>query len=874
MVLWEDLVCYIVIGVTGIAILVVLQRIWTLWRASRMDGAGVIAGTALGSLGGEDDETTTRNWKIDYGDLEIGPLLGQGSIGRVFAGKWRGLLVAVKEVQHNASESEIVAELSLLIRVRHPNLCLFMGLAMPAPDRLALVSEHMARGNLYTVLHDKSLPLDWRRRTLMALDAARAMNYLHCSRPPILHGHLSSINLLVDKELVIKVSDYAVDTIRNRAKRSGVYTQPLWVAPEVLKSTGKKMTKAADVYSFGIVLWEILTRRTPYQGMIRAPAGASGAAAHIKAIADIIAGMRPTLPDRTPAKMASLISRCWATDPAQRPDFQSIVEELSEMEREKPAAHEANNQWLRNQAELEEIAVVRDASSPSAGGRSAAGGDEGPATLEDLLAAPAEKKSWIIAAKELQFEELIGRGSFGEVWLAAWRGKKVAVKKMSHAASAILKGGAILQQNGRQRNLFRDFVREVSLMCSLRHPNTVLFMGACMDPSPPSSPTLALVMEYCSRKDLFGLLQDKSVAIDYNLIIKILRGISEGLLYLHLHRPAIVHRDLKSGNILVDEHWDVKIADYGLTEFKPDGVVSGDGGSDGAALQLGTPFWQSPEAMERGEYSPASDVYALGMIVFELFTREVPFRNLNPHQAALAVIAEDKRPEIPAFVPPKFAALMHACWLRDPRARPSVQEVLATLDILKAEGLPRIELSINTPRVALYRKRTLVFAYPSKDSVIVYKPWGTGEGKKGDWVLVGPGDDVYTCDAAIFLRTYSQVDPARRPHLYRKTGSIFALQMERDFLMETLEGMEHGSAGDWIAQNPVDGEQWPIAAATFQKMYERAPDQVPPPGTMTRAQAQAQAARAAAQQQQSKLGALQEEKEDQADTGLTQRKKH
>jgi hypothetical protein len=53
----------------------------------------------------------------------------------------------------------------------------------------------------------------------------------------------------------------------------------------------------------------------------------------------------------------------------------------------------------------------------------------------------------------------------------------------------------------------------------------------------------------------------------------------------------------------------------------------------------------------------------------------------------------------------------------------------------------------------------------------VYKPWGTGEGKKGDWVLVGPNDDVYTCDAAIFLKTYVRVDPTR-PHLFRKTGKL------------------------------------------------------------------------------------------------------
>ena len=238
-------------------------------------------------------------------------------------------------------------------------------------------------------------------------------------------------------------------------------------------------------------------------------------------------------------------------------------------------------------------------------------------------------------------------------------------------------------------------------------------------------------------------------------------------------------------------------------------AAEGAAGSSSAAaaqqslLQVGTSYWQSPESLESGLYSEASDTYSFGMLIFELFTREVPFGALNPHQAALAVIAEDRRPDIPPFVPPKFAALMRDCWLRDPRARPSLPQVLERLAVLRKEGLPRLELGLGVAK--LYRKKTLVFAYKSKDAVIVYKPWGTGEGKKGDWVLVGPGDDVYTCDAAIFLRTYSRVDA--RPHLYRKTGAIFALQMDRDFLMETLEGMEHGSKGDWIAQNPIDGEQ-------------------------------------------------------------------
>ena len=386
-------------------------------------------------------------------------------------------------------------------------------------------------------------------------------------------------------------------------------------------------------------------------------------------------------------------------------------------------------------------------------------------------------------------------------------------------------------------------------MVQLRHPSVVLFMGACLD----SVADLAIVMEYCANGSLYSQLRDKSVSIDYNRINRCMLETAQGLLYLHGHSPPILHRDLKSLNVLVTDKWDVKVADFGLTEFKPDSTqaaaaaaannatmlnASASDELQAAHLQLGTPFWLSPEAMEHQEFTEQSDVYAFGMLCWEMFTRELPFANLSPHQAALAVISEDKRPDIPLFVPPAYARLMSDCWTRNPRHRPTFAQVIERLQRITADGLPRIELSLNNTK--LYRKRTSVFAFRSKDTVIVYKSWGTGEGKKGDWVLVGPGDDVYTCDHAIFLKTYAPVDEVHKPNLYRKIGSIFALEMKRPFLMATLEGMEHGSAGDWIAQNPVDGEQWPISKDTFASSYEVAPDQTLPPN--------ARAAPSAAQQ--------------------------
>lgn len=87
---------------------------------------------------------------------------------------------------------------------------------------------------------------------------------------------------------------------------------------------------------------------------------------------------------------------------------------------------------------------------------------------------------------------------------------------------------------------------------------------------------------------------------------------------------------------------------------------------------------------------------------------------------------------------------------------------------------------------------------------------------------MGPGDDVYTCDYTIFLKTYAPV-LGGEGNVYRKHQRVWARRCSRDFLMETLEGMEHGARGDYIAQNPEDGEQWPIAKNVFEAMYEYEP---------------------------------------------------
>lgn len=156
---------------------------------------------------------------------------------------------------------------------------------------------------------------------------------------------------------------------------------------------------------------------------------------------------------------------------------------------------------------------------------------------------------------EIEVDERIGVGGFAIVYHGMYRGCEVAVKK--------------LRVSRMSAKAIRDFHSEVVLMRALRHPNIVIFMGLVMDP-------VCLVTEYCHNGNLFDLLHDTvdeneehyAVQIPWQRRVRIALDVARGMNFLHTSTPIIIHRDLKSLNILVDEKWTAKVSDFGLSRFK------------------------------------------------------------------------------------------------------------------------------------------------------------------------------------------------------------------------------------------------------------------------------------------------------------------
>ncbi|KAL6605894.1 hypothetical protein ACP70R_041547 [Stipagrostis hirtigluma subsp. patula] len=263
-----------------------------------------------------------------------------------------------------------------------------------------------------------------------------------------------------------------------------------------------------------------------------------------------------------------------------------------------------------------------------------------------------------VAEFEIQWEELtlgerVGLGSFGEVYKGEWHGTEVAVKKF-------------LQQDI-SSDALEEFRTEIGIMKRLRHPNVVLFMGAVT-----RVPNLSIVTEFLPRGSLFRLIHRPNNQLDERRRLRMALDVARGMNYLHNCTPVIVHRDLKSPNLLVDKNWVVKVCDFGLSRMKHSTFLS-------SRSTAGTAEWMAPEVLRNEPSDEKCDVFSYGVILWELCTLLQPWEGMNPMQVVGAVGFQQRRLDIPGNVDPAVAEIIQKCWQTDPRLRPTFSEIMAGL---------------------------------------------------------------------------------------------------------------------------------------------------------------------------------------------------
>jgi len=283
------------------------------------------------------DVLLERKLVIGFDELRILRDVAAGATAKVSLGEWRKTRVAVKCFFSlgEGDRDSLVQECGVHHGLRHPNvLQLLAVLAEP----LCIVTEWMKRGSLFAVLNNSTLQVSWPLRLALGLGAARGVFYLHSLG--LLHRDLKSKNILVDGDWNAKVGDFGVTTTVATMHTAAVVGTLLWVAPEVFEQSGR-YGKPADVYSFGIILWELWTRAIPYA--FNKDVSGSG----LEIMRYVQGGGRPAFgAHECPTWLKELIqrcdclhiarfmldvtaSRCWAQDVDSRPDMDSIVTTLT-----------------------------------------------------------------------------------------------------------------------------------------------------------------------------------------------------------------------------------------------------------------------------------------------------------------------------------------------------------------------------------------------------------------------------------------------------------------------------------------------------------------------------------------------------------------
>lgn len=268
-----------------------------------------------------DEGASKPEWEIEIGELEFHKSIGKGGFGEVFKGTWRGTEVAIKKIllarsKESKALEEFRSEIAIMSKLRHPNITLFMGAVTTNTKEMCIVTEFLPKGNLFSMLHNPGVRLSSQQKLKMAMDAAKGMNYLHCNKPPILHRDLKTLNLLVDDNMNIKVCDFGMTRVKKNNFAKTVVGTTQWMAPEILRHD--KYDEKADVFSFGIVLWELLTRQPPYFGMDPM----------MVAQKVLQQGYRPEIPADTHPAYEKLIRECWDDNPDRRPTFTQVLERL------------------------------------------------------------------------------------------------------------------------------------------------------------------------------------------------------------------------------------------------------------------------------------------------------------------------------------------------------------------------------------------------------------------------------------------------------------------------------------------------------------------------------------------------------------------
>ncbi|KAL0552069.1 hypothetical protein IC582_011162 [Cucumis melo] len=270
-------------------------------------------------------------------------------------------------------------------------------------------------------------------------------------------------------------------------------------------------------------------------------------------------------------------------------------------------------------------------------------------------------EKWTLDLRKLNMGEAFAQGAFGKLYRGTYDGEDVAIKILERPENDLEKAQLMEQQ----------YQQEVMMLATLKHPNIVRFIGSCHKPM-----VWCIVTEYAKGGSVRQfLMRRQSRSVPLKLAVKQALDVARGMEYVH--GLGLIHRDLKSDNLLIFADKSIKVADFGVARIEVQ--------TEGMTPETGTYRWMAPEMIQHRPYTQKVDLYSFGIVLWELITGMLPFQNMTAVQAAFAVVNKGVRPIIPNDCLPVLSDIMTRCWDPNPDVRPSFTEVVRMLENAQTE---------------------------------------------------------------------------------------------------------------------------------------------------------------------------------------------
>ncbi|KAL8471778.1 hypothetical protein ACS0TY_029128 [Phlomoides rotata] len=683
-------------------------------------------------------------------NFSSGLLIGRGGFGLVY----KGLIdkgqktVAVKRSKSNSKQGarEFLTEIEVLSELRHINMISLIGYCSERREMI-LVYEYMPSGTLSDHLYKlarkgmDSTSLTWKQRLHICIGAGQGLHYLHTGHR-VIHRDVKASNILLDEDFEAKVSDFglAKSEDRNRLK-SHVSTKVKgtfgYFDPYYM--TTQKLTRKTDTYAFGVVLLEALCGRPAVDSVFSEDERILTIWARDKiskgeANQIVDSSLRDEISPNSLEVFVRVAIKCLEDEPINRPTMSQVVLQLelaleqldsrnlsvvsNHIDEVAPDVNPSNEDNASfNRAEISsksstDVQIVKFAPTNQTNSNFFSAGKRDGRKQKTYT--PSRFRAWgafwnrinpikrkeyishtvksaegihlpsdlcrhfslddiISATHKFSDNHIIGKGGFGNVYKGLIDGATiVAIKRLSSSSNQGV----------------HEFVNEIKMLSKLRHFHLVSLIGYCNE-----NGEMILVYDYMARGSLRNhLYNSENPPLTWKQRLRICLGAAEGLNYLHTgFELTIIHRDVKSTNILLDEKWEAKISDFGLSKIRQ----SGGDDTHVSTLVKGTFGYLDPEYFRHQQLTAKSDVYSFGVTLFEvLCARPAIVQSIPREQANLArwavscfkrgtlehIIDSNVKGQIAPECLYKFAETAVACVSEELIRRPSMRDVVLSLE--------------------------------------------------------------------------------------------------------------------------------------------------------------------------------------------------